>query len=207
MILATFIASFGFSMAQAEKIKDKKDGEWITISGKVTSVTPNKFVLKPQGQSITVEMNNLDWVTDGYKIIEGDQVVVNGFVDKRFLDKKTIDASSVYVKGLGTYFYNNPTVEIVTPLIPTLYMGLKDFPEGASADLHGVVSSIHGREFELNTGFRKITIDTKSMAFNPLDDKGYLKVKVGERVRVSGKVDNNFLEGKEVDANYIVHVL
>ena len=44
------------------------------------------------------------------------------------------------------------------------------------------------------------------MSFNPLDDKGLYKVRVGDVVRVSGKMDSDFFEGRELVADSVVTI-
>jgi hypothetical protein len=44
------------------------------------------------------------------------------------------------------------------------------------------------------------------MPYNPLDDKGYQKIEVGDVVSVSGNMDDDFLEGRELVAESIVTI-
>jgi uncharacterized protein YdeI (BOF family) len=202
-IIATALISFsafaGFS--------DKTNGEWVTLSGKVSGVTARTFDLNVDGKKIPVEMDDYGWGADGYKLINGDQVVVSGRVDKDFLEKKKVEAGSVYVKSLNSYFFANSADEKDLLYIPTTYSYYSTLPEGASVDVQGKVTSVNGREFTVDTGFRKVTVDTKSLLYNPLDKVGFTKIKKGDRVRVSGKVQDDLFDTKEVSANFVMNLL
>jgi len=197
--LLSFSAFAGFS--------DKTNGEWVTLSGKVSGVTARAFDLNVDGKKIPVEMDDYGWGADGYKLINGDQVVVSGRVDKDFLEKKKVEAGSVYVKSINSYFFANSADEEDLLYTPTTYSSISTLPEGASVDIQGKVTSIDGREFTVDTGFRKVKVDTKSLIYNPLDNKGYTKIKTGDRVRVSGKVQDNLFDTKEVSAKFITTLL
>jgi uncharacterized protein YdeI (BOF family) len=200
MTLASFNSIAAFS--------DKSNGEWVTLSGKVSGVSARSFILQVDGKKIPVEMDDYGWGADGYKLVNGDQVVVSGRIDKDFLEKKKVEAGSVYVKNLNTYFYANPADEEDLLYIPTTYSYFSTvLPEGASVDLQGKVTSVSGREFTVDTGFRKVTVDTKSLLYNPLDNVGYTKIKVGDRVKVSGKVQDDLFDTKEVSANFLTKLL
>ena len=45
------------------------------------------------------------------------------------------------------------------------------------------------------------------MAYNPLDDKGYQKIEVGDIVRATGKIDESFFEGRELMAESVVKLI
>ena len=42
------------------------------------------------------------------------------------------------------------------------------------------------------------------MLYNPLDDEGYQKIDVGDRVKVTGNIDNDLFEGKELMADSVI---
>lgn len=197
--LLCFALSFSVNAALGNKV----DGEVVNLSGKVTSVSPDSFQLKVKDDKVLVEMDDFDTDADGYKLVVGDKVVVTGLVDKNFLEKKKIEASSVYVKGLNTYFYASPVDEEGGSVIVTTYLTVPDLPDNASVDLQGKVVKVNGDEFTVDTGIRKIKVDTDNLIYNPLDEEGVTKINVGDRVRVSGIVDEDFFEKDEVQANFV----
>lgn len=188
-------------------IANKTNGEFVTLSGKVSDVKANSFTLNTNNNKVMVEMDDYSsWVADGFKLVNGDQVVVNGRVDKDFLEKKKVEAGSVYVKNIDTYFYASSADEEDLTYLPTTYSLVGSLPEGAQIDLQGDITKIQGREMTVDTGIRKIVVDTGDMGYNPLDNKGFTKLNVGDRVRVSGQVEDNLFETKEVAASYVTEL-
>jgi len=64
-----------------------------------------------------------------------------------------------------------------------------------------------GREFTVDTGLQKMKVDTMAMAYNPMDDKGYQQIDIGDYVSVSGNMDYDFWEKRELMADSIVTLL
>ena len=146
-------------------------------------------------------MDDGDYDADGYKLVKGDQVVVSGRVDNDFLEQKKIEAGSVYVKSLDTYFYASSDDELgyYSDISPA-YTYVDDLPEDVMVDLQGVVKKIDGREFIIDTGIRTVTVDTSSLIYNPMDDRGMTQIDLLDRVKVSGAVEDEFFDGPELVA-------
>lgn len=180
------------------------NGEHVTITGKVSDVKADSFKLNFQGKTILVEMDDYSsWIKDGFKLANGDDVIVSGKIDKDFMEKKKVEAGSVYVKNIDTYFYASIVDEEDLTYFPTAYGELGKLPEGVAIDLQGKITQVRGREFTVDTGLRRVTIDTSTMGYNPMDDSGFTLLDVGDRVRVSGKVEDNVFDTREVAASYV----
>ncbi|PLW84291.1 hypothetical protein CWI75_02825 [Kineobactrum sediminis] len=177
------------------------DDTWIEISGTVTSVTPDSFMLDYGDGTITVEMDDGDRDADAYKLYEGDKVTVSGMVDDDLFETTTIEASSVFVENLGTTFYAS-AVDEEDPMAVS-YFAVPIVP--SSGVLQGTVTSVDEdeEEFNLNTGLRMITVEVDEMPYNPLDDEGYQKINSGDQVRVTGTLDNDLFEGRVFEADYV----
>jgi len=180
------------------------DGEFVTISGKVSKVQADTFNLMSEGRKITVKMNGNDWDADGYRILKGDEVIVTSKIDQSFIDNKSIEADSIYVKSLKTYFYKNEQKTHATPFLSANLYTQNKLPENASIELQGEITDVDERNIVVNTGFRKVTVSTKEMNFNPLDKVGLTKVKKGDRVKITGVITDSFFEGKEVSAGFLM---
>lgn len=201
----TLVAIF-CATAQA-KFDEKTNGEAITISGKVTNVKANTFNLKTADRNILVEMDDYsNWVADGFKLRDGDEVVVYGRVDQDLFEKKKIEAGTVYVKNINTTFYANSADEEDRSYTPTNYGYFSGLKEGAFVDLKGRITQVSGREFVLDTGIRKVTVDTKSLLYNPLDKKGFTRLEPGDLVRVTGTVEDEYFDSKEVSAATVIEL-
>ncbi|MBD66328.1 MAG: hypothetical protein CME62_14045 [Halobacteriovoraceae bacterium] len=207
--LLSFILLVGTQAGLAAKeFKNATDGEYITVSGKVEKASGKMFHLKSENKKIKVTMDNHfdTWAADGFKVREGDKVVVTGRVDKDLLDNDSLNAGSVYVQNLGTYFYGDSSDKSQTPKLSSSYLSIQDLPENTSVDITGTVSNVSGREFTVNTGTRRIQVDTAGMAYNPMDNVGLTQIKEGDRVTVSGVVDDKYLDEKELAPGYIIEL-
>jgi len=185
----------------------KTNGEYITVSGKIITVKPDSFRLKTKDRIIFVEMDDYDWDADGYKLVKGDQVVVTGKIDNDFLEKKKIEAGSVYVKGINSYFFANSDDEEGAPyLTTTINPYVVTLPENTQVAVQGKVVNVNGRQFTVDTGLRKLKIETSELIYNPLDDNGYTQIDLGDWVRVSGIVEENFFGKDEINADYVIEL-
>lgn len=192
--LALFVTTF----AWAADPYTKPDASWISISGTVESVTADSFILDYGEGEIIVEMDDGDRDADGYKLLAGDKVTVNGMIDDDFFETTTIEASSVYVEKLGTFFYASAVDEedrFITVTAPVVVSAIT---------LQGIVTDVDDPEFTIDTGLRSINVDVQQMAYNPLDDVGYQKIEVGDLVRVTGSIRNQLFDSRELVADNIV---
>lgn len=197
-LLGVFLAA----PASAQDPHEAPDDTWISVTGTVESVSADEFVLDLKegghyGENLLiVEMDDGDRDADAYKLLPGDTVTVYGIIDDDFFEMRTIEASSVYVRNLDTYFYASAIDEedtFVTIALPVV----------SAMVLQGVVTEVNDDEFKLHTGYREITVEVEEMPYNPLDDVGYQKIEVGDRVSVTGEMDYDFLEGRELVAETI----
>lgn len=175
-----------------------EDDSWISINGEVTSVTADAFELDYGDGQITVEMDDGDRDADGYKLMMGDEVRVSGMIDDDFYDLTTIEASSVYVKNIDTYFYASAMDEedigysIISPSV-------------TDTVVQGTITSVdvNGEQFTLDSGLQELTVEVDELTYNPLDDEGFQQLDVGDRVSVQGSIDHDLFEGRVFEANYV----
>lgn len=168
---------------------------WLTLNGTVTSAGPSGFELNYGKGSVRVEMDGWQWYHADYPIIDGSRVRVHGKIDDDRWEITSIEADSVYVKDLNTYFYANEMDE-------------EDIDVQAEDSdkvfiLRGTIKQIKGREFLLNTGAKEVKVDTLELSYNPLDNEGYQKLKPGDYVQVSGEIDADFFEKAEIMADSV----
>ncbi|MBK1705201.1 S1 RNA-binding domain-containing protein [Halochromatium glycolicum] len=177
------------------------DDSWISVSGTVETVSNDSFVLDYGEGMMTVEMDDGDRDADGYKLVSGDKVTVSGRIDDDLFETRTIEASSVYVENIGTYFYasavdeedvNEVLVDVDTPIVIS------------ATTVQGVVTDVNSEEFTVDTGLRSVRVEVDEMSYNPLDDKGYQKIEIGDRVSVTGQMDDDLFEGRELVADSVV---
>jgi len=193
---ATLLPALAFA---AESPYTKPDDTWINLSGTAVDTGPNSFVLDYGQGTITVEMDDWSWYDkEGYGLIEGDKVTVYGKVDDDIAEANTIEASSVYVESLGTYFYADSADEetlnysVVTPIV------------AGYTELTGTVTSTSAFEFTIDSGVQQMTVDTSLLDYNPLDEKGYQQIDEGDLVTVTGDLEADLSESMELVADSIV---
>lgn len=174
------------------------DGNWITLSGRVVGTGADRFQLDYGSGRVTVEMDDWDWFREGRALIAGDEVTVTGRIDDDLYEQKKIEASSVYVKTLGSVFYANPQDEedlagtnIYVPGSPGWVVAT------------GTVSGIEGREFSIGASTGDLRVDTAKLSDNPLDAEGRSRIKAGDRVQVWGRLNMDPKERAEIMAEGI----
>lgn len=179
----------------AQRLATAWDGNWITLSGRVVGTGADRFHLDYGSGRVTVEMDDWDWFLEGRALFPGDEVTVTGRIDDDLYEQKKIEASSVYVKTLGSIFYANPQDEedlaganIYVPGTPGWVVAT------------GVVSGIEGREFSIGASTGDLQVDTAGMSDNPLDAQGRFQVKAGDRVQVWGRLNMDPRERAEIMA-------
>ncbi|NBC47263.1 MAG: S1 RNA-binding domain-containing protein [Gammaproteobacteria bacterium] len=177
------------------------DDSWISVSGTVETVSNDSFVLDYGEGMMTVEMDDGDRDADGYKLVSGDKVTVSGRIDDDLFETRTIEASSVYVENIGTYFYasavdeedvNEVIIDVDTPVVIS------------ATTVQGTVTDVNSEEFIVDTGLRQVRVEVDEMSYNPLDDEGYQKIEIGDRVSVTGQMDDDLFEGRELVADSVV---
>jgi hypothetical protein len=160
--------------------------------------TPDRFTLDYGDGLVAVEVD--DWGSDGdaWSLIDGDKVTVYGLIDDGLFETRSIEASSVYVDALNTYLYASSDDEE------------GDWIQWVAADpvvvshthVRGKVTDIDPlqRELTVQVGDGEMRVDTKTLGYSPLDDKGFQQVDEGDQVSVGGVIDVGFFEGRGLDA-------
>lgn len=198
-LLATALTIGLMPLAQAKPDPyAKPDRSWISLSGEVSTVTPDTFLLDYGEGAVTVEMDDFDNDADAYHLVKGDDVTVYGRVDDDTFETTTIEASSVWVSGLNTYFYASSADEEDLP--PEVTFSYTD----SDLQVTGTVETIEGREFTIDTGTREMRADTAELGYNPFDDEGYQKIAVGDRVSITGDLDKDWWERRELMTDSIL---
>lgn len=203
-IASTLIAAPALTMAADDGSENRTpylapDGSWITLSGKVTSTTADTFMLDYGKGLVTVEMDDWDWFEENGEVLPGDEVTVYGEVDDDTFESAKVEASSVYVESLGTYFYASAMDEETfndLDVAPTIDPG--------QIIVTGTVTSETGSEFTIDSGAQQMTVDTALMGYDPMDDEGYQQIQEGDLVSVTGDLEDDTFETTEVMADTVV---
>ncbi|UGB37163.1 DUF5666 domain-containing protein [Frateuria soli] len=178
----------------------KPNGTWLSLSGTVTDAQNRFFTLDYGKGKIPVEMDGWTWYGQNYQSLEGDKVTVYGRVDDDLFERDKIEASSVYDQDLGTYFYANASDE-EGPANYALWVHPVVVGETI---VRGTVTSVNGRDFTVDYGPRKITVDTSQLKNNPLDNKGFQQIDKGDYVSVAGDMERSFWGNRQLQADSVV---
>lgn len=183
----------------------KADESWITLKGTVKSSGVNSFVLDYGEGEIIVEMDDGDLLGDAYKVMPGDEIQVSGRIDDDFFESTSIEASAVHVKSINATFLVSPQDEETPGTIDRLSFAQPLI--GSEYHLVGTVSKIAEDGFFVDVGTRSVQVGLDQMHENLLDDEGFMKIEKGDRVAVSGMLDEDLFEGREVAAVSVVKLM
>ncbi len=185
----------------------KPDGSWISLSGTVVDPTAETFILDYGANTITVEMDDWDAYGDAYGLLDGDKVTVYGRVDDDFFERDTIEAGTVYVENLNTYFYAN-TADEESALYSPYHWTATTPVEVSQLMVSGEVAQVDKDDgtFQMDLGGTSMTVETHDLGYNPLDKHGYQQIGKGDWVNVTGTVDYEFIDGNVLHAENVVTV-
>jgi uncharacterized protein YdeI (BOF family) len=176
-----------------EKISNLENGEWLSLSGVVKSVSDDGFTLTHGNGRIKVVMEGHGWF-DKDAVDVGDRVTVSGRMDKKFFEKKEIMASSVYLPTLNEYFYAGSMDDAKRGAYPVTEFNWNRTVDGAEwVAVTGVVDKIEGKKMSVNIGFRDIAVDASGIETTPIAGT----IHVGDRVAVTGEMKNTDLFDKQ----------
>lgn len=208
-IAAVCAVGFALSPAVADessRVAAAFDGEWISLTGTIKSVSDKAFTLNYGEGQITVEMDDYSWF-DPDALKAGDRVTVSGQMDNDFHEARKIEASSVYVPRMNEYFFASAADEEegnANPPPPG-FGGLAQ--DGEWISVTGTVKRIDGQELLIDTGFQTLAVDGSRIAKipgvreTPVGDT----VEVGDRVSVTGEMDDaDIFDSREIKASSVV---
>ncbi|MFP4518630.1 MAG: OB-fold nucleic acid binding domain-containing protein [Oceanicaulis sp.] len=213
MTLRTALLSAGAAVALAAPAAaqidpmDAPDDSWVSISGEVETAGLNEFVLDYGEGLITVDMVDYDWDADAAPMARGHDVTVYGVIDEAFWGSREIEASSVYNADSGEIYYTAVGEDDAWDWGWTGFTWANDDDwDDSAVTVTGMVSSIEaeGEEFFIDQGFHTIEVDTEDMDYDPLDGDGLRDVEIGDRVMITGEIDNDLFDNAELEADSVM---
>lgn len=193
--------------AAAQSPYEMSDDTWISISGTVDESDVDSFYLNYGSGRILVEMDDWDWFSEAVGLIDGDEVTVYGRIDDDFYETATIEARSVHNRTRGTYHYASAADEEGEGEAYDDNWITGGEVERGEMTVRGTVTSVDGSEFTIDTGERMIRVETGHMVYDPTDDTGFSGVDVGDMLSVTGVMDSDLFESRELMADNIVFLL
>jgi len=181
---------------EANMLENVQEDTSITVSGSVTHARDDEFDLLVGGQEITVEVEDEIRDGDAYTLVPGDRLTVTGRVDDDLFEGRELKASALHIDKLGTTF-------IIDEEYADKYGMNFGVDIGDYAVVAGHVTAVNDGEFRIHAGLGDFTVEVDELAENPLDDEGYMKIHTGDAVRVTGVVDDDWFEGREIVATSV----
>ena len=194
-ILLTLLGSSGVCARVHAQLADARD--WLTLSGKVVALGNETFTLDYGKGMITVAVTDAPWYQSLRPLWLHHEITVYGRLDRNASRGPVLQASAVYDQSLGTFFRNAPDDQQ-----DALWSQAPPPPPGY-VEVTGRVVSIHGRELTLSTG---VKVDTSAMRDNPLDEQGYPRVRLGDHIKVGGRLRADLFERTELVASWITRI-
>lgn len=201
--LAMLLAISSGSAANVENYGEQLIESQVSLKGTVIAQNQEAILLDYGQGTITVELDDWDDLEEGELAMPGDQVTVYGTIDDSFYSEKSIEAQSIYVEDINAVLTGPSPYDEEGQLLSrrsTDFMG----PSRYDIEIAGMVTSVDGRTFTIDSGNRQIKVDTSMMDYNPLDERGFQNVKKGDWVRASGDLAMNTLEDRELVAESVV---
>lgn len=183
------------ALAQEPDPRRMSDRTWMSLSGDVVSAEEDSFELDYGGGVVTIEMDRWNWYQEGLQLPEGEYVTVYAYVDDDVFNRNLIEANSIYVPGLDSFFFAAGADEETSTIVAWV-------PNDQTV-VNGTVMSIGEDGFTVDTGLHTLTISTAQLGYDPFDDEGYQKIEVGDRVAAIGELDKDFFEEREFEASRI----
>jgi uncharacterized protein YdeI (BOF family) len=204
-ITSALAAGLAFSPLQAQEqtgpLSGMDDETSITLSGTVIEARDDEFDIRVGTETVTVDIEDEIRDGDAYELLPGDRITVSGLVEDHFFQGKELEANALYIDKLGTTFIVDEDYADDHGMVAGRMMD--DFVEVAGTVT--MVGDDHD-EFRIHGNVGDFTVEVDELAENPLDDDGYMKIDVGDAVRVIGEIDDDWIEGREIVASSVTVV-
>tara|TARA_B100002049_G_scaffold228224_1_gene202555 strand:+ start:350 stop:1075 length:726 start_codon:yes stop_codon:yes gene_type:complete len=171
---------------------------WITLTGEVTAVDSHFFTLDYGDGEIFVELHDTDLDVEAYAELEDEEVMVTAKLDDGMFSEDRIIAQSVYVSDMDTIYLADEVDQASADLYLSVANAI-DIDEEEMV-LVGTVKSIGKQALQLEVGDATLTVELDDLDDGPIDEDGYLTLMKGERVRVTGELEEDFFNTFTVEA-------
>jgi len=191
--------------AQNADMSATQDGKWVSMTGEITAIMNDEFMLDHGDGLVVVEMDDWLGAEDISQLNSGNQVEVTGEVDHDMMEARTIEAARVYSEATDTFYYASPIDEEAgLGLNRTIVPGFT-LPESA-VTVAGEVTAIDGRMLTLDLGQSEVTVDTTELPYNPVDKVGFPQVQTGDMIQASGNLIASFFQEGVVEAEALTMI-
>lgn len=189
--------------ALAQSDDNESDGTWMGLTGTVTSTESDSFELDYGKGRVTVEMGHWNTLGEVFPVVGGDKVSVYGEADNGLHQSRRIEADSIYVDDLNSYFYASSADKDEFGE----WMVDVDAAEG-HVTYTGTVTSIEplANTLTIDAGAMELTVDTSALADDPLHENALEQIDLGDRVRFEAVVDRDFIGDQDFLAKSVTRL-
>lgn len=173
-----------------------------TVEGKVIKAFDDFFILQVSGQQIYVEMDDRDLFKEGYNIFEDDHVVVRGSLDIDSLNKRKIEASSVYVKDTKMFYQASMRNDEVEPV--HLKSSRKPINKPFKKDvISGKILSMDENSFLMETSEGRVLVSVNDVGISEIRNLQN-QYGIGDQVKVFGTLTDRDASFDEFNASWML---
>jgi len=119
----------------------------------------------------------------------------------------TLDVVGVYVEDRNAYFalseFAASSLKSAASIFPP---NLGFGPVDGRVNLTGVISEIDKGDLTLQAGGVRIPIETSSLNYNPFDNIGSQRLRLGDTVTVGGVLEKNAEDGPSIRADRVTSI-
>ena len=191
LLVASFVLPIQAQPLSPYQLKDRAN---IKLSGRVTEAAAHTFTLDYGKGSIVVELDDYDSYEEGLNIVKGDQVVVSGKIDADPGQKRTIEASEVFIPAADLRIYASAHDE-EDHESKAFTQRLSD---GTKVELRGVIKNIKSGVCTIQSSQGHIEIQ-----LNSLKGQKSQTLALGQAIKVSGVYKNRLLRNDMILAQIV----
>jgi len=179
------------------------DDTFITLNGTVSAVEPDSFVLDSGGGEVVVTLAEGGPDLGERGLHEGDAVSVFGIVDDGLFGSKTIEAAGVYVDRLDRTFYASVVGD--DDARQRSFLELTRSRNPFQIVVQGTVTDVSENQDGLTIAMGDETLDVRvePEALVQTDDVTSREIAVGDRVSVTGRVEESFFDERRIAATVV----
>lgn len=187
---------------QPESRTSESGDTWITLTGEVSAVDSKFSTLDYGDGNIFVELRDTDLDSNAYAKMKGEEVMVTARLDDGMFSSERLVAQSVIVDGMDTVYL----AESVNQASADLYLSTASNIEFDDEEmvLVGTVKSIGKEALQIDVGDTTVTVELDELEDAPVDADGYLTLMKGERVRITGELEDDFFNRFTVEADTLI---
>lgn len=197
--------------AVAQDMQNEQPMEFLfSISGQVVDKFEGYYVIRSDGGRSNIRFQGWPKNLPGNRPILGigDNVTAIGWLGPDSLTVDGfLDVVGVYVEDRNAYFALSESAVSSSKSATSIFPPNLGFgPVDGRVSLIGVISEIDKSDLTVLAGGVRIPIETSSLNYNPFDNIGSQRLRLGDTVTVGGVLETNAEDGPSVRADRVTSI-